>query len=252
MATAAAGGAAASLGLSTPVLIGAIVVVIVLVAGAALMLSHGPSGGGATTSVSGSGSTGIGSGAGGSGAAGSGSSSGTGNSGGASGSGSATSGNPGQVYLSQNQYAALLGTGGAYNSSGEQNASALGAYMNYIGKSNSSAAFLNNVTAAWEVGYTMNSSSSKAISLELVFQASNAKAIYTQLMNSSRSGSYNVTNATLNGMTYDYVGFPGTAYFAGGSTALIGYKDNYVVFFYSLGGYASQSALASDISGDLP
>ncbi len=148
-----------------------------------------------------------------------------------------------QVLLTQNQFSALVGSGGRYNLISYANYTSI--YAQY---SKSASVFTNNVTAAWGVWY--NITSSNATSMEIVLQSPNAaKVLYNYWINHLSSFSYNVTNVNINGLTYSYYALQNPYY---SMTYLVGYKDSYVVVFTSMKNTVPQAQLASTIAGDLP
>ncbi len=175
-------------------------------------------------------------------------------------SGSATSqqsslGNPSSqatnVYLNESQFVSLLGPGGIYNSTGNTNPETLAQQIMSSTNSSSQGYLANNVSAAWVSVYSINTTTSKIYAEEIVFQSSVAKNVYTAAQKSATShGNYTaLINSSADGMTYFYIT---TNTYGVGSSALMGYKDNYVAMYLGLGGNANYSDIGSEIASKLP
>jgi hypothetical protein len=224
-------------GMSMTLMAGVAVVVIIVIAAAALVMYH-PNG-----------SSGNNSGANGNGANGKGSTTVASTTVALSGTG----GGPGQYYMSQSEVSALSVSGGAYNASGNVNATEMAMYLSQYSK-NDSGIFANNVTAMWVMSYDVNSvangrNMSQAV-IEMVFQSPVAAQLYAKSMAKATS-SYNASdsNVTVNGLKYSYLG-TSSVYFS--LSGLVGYKDNYFVDVFDFGGDLPQAQLAATVAGDLP
>ena len=233
MPTAAGGAAAAAHGLSMPMIIGAIIVVIIVVAGAALLLSGKPSTNN-TTSTLGTTST-----------------SGTGSGGNPSGSGpnSGTGGGPGQWYMSRSEISALTASGGNYSTLALTSANASFRYYMSLYSKNSSF-FYNNVTGLYWMSYDLASTNASII--EVIWQSPKAQFLFSKLT-ANQTSSYNVTNVTSGGLTYDYseLNLTSSGYSAKESV-LVGWKDQGFVEIIAIGAVLPQAQLASTVAGDIP
>ena len=152
----------------------------------------------------------------------------------------------GNSCLSQSEMSALIGAG-TYNAIYTNDPTTIS--MMY-GSSGQNGTFLNgNVTAMWLIGYNHTTSGylgSVGI-LEFVFQSPIARTLYAKELAADTATSFNVTNATSNGLTYSYSG--GSAFI--NATILVGYKNDKLVQFLALGKYVPEAQLVSAISGDL-
>ena len=126
-----------------------------------------------------------------------------------------------------------------------------GTYRSYITTDPKTIYNLTNdssITEAWVVVY--GNTTPKSTLLEGVFRIQNPKVKYDQILYSEASHiTYNVTNATVNGMTYSAFSYPSNGTFL----SLVGYKNNELTQIIYVGSHAPSIAdLASAISVDMP
>ena len=161
-------------------------------------------------------------------------------------------GGPGQWIMSKSEISGLTASGGAYNSSGTINSTML-AYYSDLYVSNQSGYFAHNVTGFWFMAYDLNGTKNNNASvIEWVFSSPNAKSLYTKEVRNNTS-EYNVTNATVDGLTYSYEGLNESinGYYLR-ETVLVGYKDQGIAYVLDAGGYIPRTQLATTVAGDIP
>ena len=148
----------------------------------------------------------------------------------------------------------MMGAGGSYHS-GYAPYSTLAQASAVSGQNYSDYVYTNNVSAFYLVRYnfTTNTSNYTAVLnskdlIETVIVSPHPQAIYRYNLNASFGG-YTVTNATMNGLTYSYLG--GSQYGIN-STSMIGWKNGEVVYVIATGSYIPQQTLATVVSGDMP
>ncbi len=153
--------------------------------------------------------------------------------------------------ISRGELENLFGPG-VYVSTGNENASIYGSLLfPQAGESGTNSSFLSgNVSAYWSVLYNITSPSvfvnNTYISpfvLEQLFRAANPSFVYSQML----GGALNVTNATLDGLTYSYR----VSSMLNGTIYVAGYKGDYVVTLYAFGKSANLDSIVTTISNDL-
>ncbi len=175
---------------------------------------------------------------------------------------------PGYYCLSQTEMASLLGgTGGNYYAVYGVRNGTYGSRLSYewlaAGVANANlTAVMDNVTGVYLVGYNQSNKTSVSngfggtATLEFVFQGPRASWIYSKMINGTPSTQFNVTNATINGLTYSYIGVNVSTYNASQGTLqetlFYGYKDKGAVFLFSLGRDINGTQLATKVAGDIP
>lgn len=229
-----------------------IIIALVVVVGAVVVLTSHPSSSNNTSSVSSSNGSGAGGSPNGSGGYGSTSAASTTISSSGGGGVTSMSGGPGQWVMSNSEVSAMAGSGGAYNATGYSNSTYFARYWSMY-YANESDVFAGNVTGFYIMSYTVNSSTYKHAIIEFIFQSPKAQFLYHSITKNMTSTNWNVTNATTNGLTYDYVGASGSygGYYIG-STMLMGWKNQGLVEVIDLGGQLPQAQLASTVAGDIP
>lgn len=150
------------------------------------------------------------------------------------------------VYLSQSQIQSLLGVEGNYSITSYVGA-AFAAKLNESKANTTSTAnytYLQNGTGEWGVVYE-NTTSHVAFLEELI--KSTTPKIGLKFFQSTGI-KFNVTNATLNGLTYNFesTGAPFN------STGLLGYKGDYMAYVVVVGKQIPQTELTSVIASDIP
>ncbi|MDE1851813.1 MAG: hypothetical protein KGH69_03965 [Candidatus Micrarchaeota archaeon] len=163
----------------------------------------------------------------------------------------------GNSCVSNSEAVSLIGSGGNYQSGYLPDfASSMAKAEAVSGGNYSDYVYTNNITSLYVVVYNFTPTNSspqaylKAKSLiETVFVSPHPKALYDYNLNQS-FGYFNVTNATLNGLTYSYLGSNGQYGFS--SSELIGYKNGEFVSFISPNAYIDPTTLATVVSKDMP
>ncbi len=158
-------------------------------------------------------------------------------------------GGPNQSYMSESQVINLVGQGGIYSGCEFANVSASG---NPI---------YSNITNAWIVQYTTPNGAPELD--EQTFQAaqpSSVKHLYTDFSNRllmygasatplSTPYTFNITNATANGMTYSYV----LMHTNTNGAMLIGFKGSEIMaVFVNTTSQLNMSSLINTASDDMP
>ena len=150
------------------------------------------------------------------------------------------------VYLSQSQVISLFGVGGNYSVKSYVGA-AFTAELNSQKANTTSTVnytYLENGTGEWGVVYE-----NKTLHVALIEQVIESTTPKIALKFFQTTGAkFNVTNATVNGLTYNFVS-TGAPF---NSTGLIGYKGDYVVYVLGIGKQISQSAIATAIATEIP
>ncbi len=153
----------------------------------------------------------------------------------------------GNSCLSKSELEAMVGPVTGYNATSTTNPGAIAVLVGAKGVN--SSILSGNVTEIWVVGANTTSTSPPMAVLELVYQSPVAQKIYASLLTNSGIAMYNVTNSTLNGLTYSYSG--AQSQYGSGAT-LFGYKGNEIVYFWSIGKYVDAQTLATAIASDMP
>lgn len=161
-------------------------------------------------------------------------------------------GGPGQSYLSQVELQTIYGPG-LYRASGNANATKFGDYISRNSTGTTLPFLQNNVTEYWAVDYNITSAKSvnasgtivKPFVFEKIFQSPVAKFVYDKMLVNT---TFNVTNATLNGMTYSYLTVPRF----NDTTVFVARKGNEAVIITIFGVNPSITALAAAVNGDIP
>ena len=155
---------------------------------------------------------------------------------------------PSNSCIGMNDVISLIGGGGVYNSSYVHGAE----LKNQLNGSQS--IFVNNVTGAYEVSYSIigpqqNTSYNGSTYLsESLFTSPHAKSLYVAGLKNFNE-TYEVSNATLNGMTYSYaVAHSVTS----NSTVVVFWKDNATGLVLVLGRNINPMELANTVSMDIP
>lgn len=153
----------------------------------------------------------------------------------------------GSVYLSQGQFENLSGMTGRYNVTSYVGA----AFAKKLNESKANTTltvnytYLQNATGEWTILY-QNQTNHIGFS-EIVIETTSPK-IALKFFSGTFASKYNITNATMNGMVYNYIG-TNAPY---NSSVLLGYKGNYMTMFLVIGKEIPASELASAIASDIP
>lgn len=166
---------------------------------------------------------------------------------------------PGNYCLSRSEMASTVGgTGGNYSAIYASKQTYFASIFAAAGSNANQTAVFNNITGMYLATYNQSNTTSAtgagSVTLEFIFQGAHAQWIYRNLIRNESSG-WNVTNATLNGLTYSYSGasvsgYGGSPGFA--STYFVGYKNQGAVMLLSLGAKLDQTKLATAVAGDIP
>ena len=213
-----------------------IIIALVVVVGAAVVLTSHPSTSNSTSTVSSAGGSTVATTSIGSSSSGSGPNSGTG-------------GGPGQWYMSRSEISALTASGGNYSTLALTEANASFRYYMDLYSKNSSF-FYNNVTGLYWMSYDLANVNASII--EVIWQSPKAQELFSK-STANQTSSYNVTNVTSGGLTYDYseLNLTSSGYSAKESV-LVGWKNQGFVEIIAIGAVLPQAQLASTVAGDIP
>lgn len=156
------------------------------------------------------------------------------------------------VVLSNNQMQTLLGVSGNYSII-SLTGSAFAAQLNksIANTTNPYSTYYNylkNGTGEWNVIYKNTTSSGNISSIEEIIVKSTTPKIALKFFEILGT-KFNVTNATMNGLTYNYASsVSGESSF----TALEGYKGDYASVVLVSGKQIAQTELASAVTSDIP
>ena len=156
------------------------------------------------------------------------------------------------VVLSNNQMQTLLGVSGNYSIT-TTTGSAFAAQLNksIANTTNTYSTYYNylkNGTEEWNVIYKNTTSSGNISSIEEIIVKSTTPKIALKFFGLLGS-KYNVTNATMNGLTYNYASSVSGQF---SFTALEGYKGDYATIVLVSGKQIAQTELASAVTSDIP
>lgn len=151
---------------------------------------------------------------------------------------------PGNSCMSQTELASLSGAG-AYSAKYTQDPAIIADWIS--GSSNTPSILTGNVTVLWNVSYEVSGKNPNNLTREFVGKSPIAQQIYMHYLKVNTPG-FNITNATLNGLTYSYTGISNNYL---NYTAFLGYKDGTFVTVVSED-HIDSNGLASIISGDIP
>jgi hypothetical protein len=157
---------------------------------------------------------------------------------------------PASYCINEPEAASLLGTGGAYNASTSTNLKLMPLALAYAPR-NASGDLESNVTA-WVVQYSVKGGKSQGGSANLalteeVFRTGNVESLYAQMIHHSQN-TYNVTNVTLDGMTYAYEGVSINGY---NSTQFVGYRNSTITYLSVSGAVLNSTVLAGIVAEDM-
>ncbi len=159
---------------------------------------------------------------------------------------SANASQSGQIIISQQQAASLIGTGGIYNWTSTTDPGQISAFEEYYEPGFTG---LWNVTEIWGAWYNQTNSSILQIVLYVQpMPGYTPQGLYTEFLNYTNSTIVTL-NGTSNGMTYSYLISSNST--AAGSS-LIGWKGSYVTQVLALGKNVSSTELANITGSELP
>ncbi len=146
-----------------------------------------------------------------------------------------------RYFMSYSEVVSFLPPGGVYNVTGPVGIDEIPGLATRIGVP---YFLVNNVTDAWKATYFTNQSRYQLI--ETIFQTPKPTYIYYKY---TLGSPWNVTNTTLDGMTYSYIILRDT----GTQVYFVGYKGDYVATLEFYTNFTVNiTKLAATISGDLP